>query len=91
MTEKEYAKLVKDRSPKSPIWKDCFNAFWIGGLICAIGQGIRNGYMALGLAEEQAGRAAQQMGIMGEKVKLIYGLPLAVTGKSPFFDRKPKA
>ena len=37
-----------------------------------------------------AGRAAQQMGLMGEKVKLIYGLPLAVTGKSPFFDRKPK-
>ena len=57
MTEKEYAKLVKDRSPKSPIWKDSFNAFWIGGLICAIGQGIRNGYIALGLAEEQAGTA----------------------------------
>ena len=38
-----------------------------------------------------AGRAAQQLGVMGENVKLIYGLPLAVTGKSPFFDRKPKA
>ena len=37
-----------------------------------------------------AGRAAQHMGVMGENVKLIYGLPLAVTGKSPFFDRKPK-
>jgi len=37
-----------------------------------------------------AGRAAQQLGVMGENVKLIYGLPLAVTGKSPFFDRKPK-
>ena len=37
-----------------------------------------------------AGRAAQQLGLMGENVKLIYGLPLAVTGKSPFFDRKPK-
>jgi len=37
-----------------------------------------------------AGRAAQQMGLMGEKVKLIYGLPMSATGKSPFFDRKPK-
>lgn len=37
-----------------------------------------------------AGRAAMQLGLMGEKVKLVYGLPLAVTGKSPFFDRKPK-
>ena len=39
------------------MWKDCFNAFWIGGLICAIGQGIMNGYTALGLEEEQAGTA----------------------------------
>ena len=37
-----------------------------------------------------AGRAAMQLGLMGEKVRLVYGLPLAVTGKSPFFDRKPK-
>ena len=33
MTEKEYAKLVRDMSPKSPIGKDCLNAFCIGGLI----------------------------------------------------------
>ena len=38
-----------------------------------------------------AGRAAQSLGLMGENVTLIYGLPLAVTGKSPFFDRKKKA
>ena len=57
MTEKEYGKLVKDLSPKSPIWKDCLNAFWIGGLICAIGQAIMNGYLALGLSEENAGTA----------------------------------
>ena len=44
-------------SPKSPIWKDCLNAFWIGGLICAIGQLIMNGYLALGLDKEQAGTA----------------------------------
>ena len=57
MTEKEYAKLVKDMSPKSPVWKDCLNAFWIGGLICAIGQLIMNGYWALGLTKEDAGTA----------------------------------
>ncbi len=34
------------------------------------------------------GRAAQDTGIMGENVKLIYGLPLSISGKSPFFDRK---
>ena len=58
MTEKEYAKLVKEIAPKSPILKDCFNAFWIGGLICTVGQLFINGYTALGLEEKMAGTAA---------------------------------
>ena len=58
MTEKEYAKLIKGLSPPSPIGKDCFHAFWIGGLICALGQLIMNGYSALGLDEANAGTAA---------------------------------
>ena len=58
MTEKEYAKLVKELSPPSPIWKDCFNAFWIGGLICVIGQVFINCYTALGLEKTDAGTAA---------------------------------
>ena len=37
-TQKQYDKLVKEKSPNSPILKDCFNAFWVGGLICLIGQ-----------------------------------------------------
>lgn len=57
MTEKEYGALVKDMAPKSPIWKDCLNAFWIGGLICAIGQLILNGYLALGLEKTEASTA----------------------------------
>ena len=57
MTEKEYARLVKEMSPKSPIWRDCLNAFWIGGLICTLGQLIMNGYMALGIDKEAAGTA----------------------------------
>ena len=57
MTEREYGKMVQDMMPKSPIWKDCLNAFWIGGLICALGQLILNGYTALGLDETNAGTA----------------------------------
>lgn len=57
MTEKEYDALVKDLAPKSPVWKDCLNAFWIGGMICALGQLIQNGYLALGLSEANAGMA----------------------------------
>ena len=38
MTEKEYAKLVQSRMPKSPMWKDCLLAFVVGGAICTLGQ-----------------------------------------------------
>ena len=57
MTPEEYGKLVKDMAPKSPIVKDCFNAFWIGGLICAIGQAFMNLYSYWGLGETDAGTA----------------------------------
>ena len=57
MTEKEYGKLVKSMQPRSPIGKDCLNAFWIGGLICTIAQLAMNGYTALGLEKTDAGTA----------------------------------
>ena len=37
-TKQEYSKYVDQKSPNSPILKNCFNAFWVGGLICSIGQ-----------------------------------------------------
>lgn len=58
MTEKEYEKLSASLAPKSPIFKDCFHAFWIGGLICLLGQLAINGYMALGLEKQDASTAA---------------------------------
>ncbi len=57
MTEREYGKLVKSMEPKSPIVKDCVNAFWIGGLICTIGQVFMNLYSMWGLDETNAGTA----------------------------------
>ena len=57
MTEREYGKLVKELSPKSPMGKDCAFAFLIGGAICTLGQLIMNGYLALGLEKELAGTA----------------------------------
>ena len=41
-TPKEYQEYVNKKSPNSPILKNCFNAFWVGGLICTIGQIILN-------------------------------------------------
>ena len=37
-----------------------------------------------------AGRAAIEEKLMGDDVTLVFGLPISISGKSPFFDRKPK-
>lgn len=57
MTEKEYAQLVQKVAPKSPMGKDCLNAFWIGGLICVLGQILTNSYSAAGLDKDAAATA----------------------------------
>ncbi|MGM9602492.1 MAG: stage V sporulation protein AC [Faecousia sp.] len=57
MTQRQYARLVKEVSPNSPLGKDCLNAFWIGGLICVLGQLIKNGYLALNLSDKSASTA----------------------------------
>ena len=48
-TKQEYSDYVDQKSPNSPIWKNCFNAFWVGGLICSIGQIIMDFCMYKGL------------------------------------------
>lgn len=57
MTEKQYDELVKELAPKSPVAKDCFNAFWTGGLICVLGQLFVNWYTSLGLEKQVAATA----------------------------------
>lgn len=57
MSKKEYNAYVQRLAPKSPIWKDLLNAFWTGGLICALGQLIQNGWAAAGLDKDAAGSA----------------------------------
>lgn len=37
-SKEDYQKYVDQKTPNSPIFKNCFNAFWVGGLICALGQ-----------------------------------------------------
>ena len=73
MNEKEYAKLVKELAPKSPIVKDCIFAFLIGGLICTIGQAFMNLYSYFGLDETNAGTATSMT---------LVGLSALLTGLS---------
>lgn len=54
LNKKEYADIVKNASPPSPILKDTVFAFLSGGAICAFGEFLRRSYMALGADKESA-------------------------------------
>ena len=77
MTEKQYGALVARMAPKSPMWKDCLNAFWIGGLICVVGQIFTNCYGAWGLEKQDAGTAASMT---------LVALSALLTGLSVYDD-----
>lgn len=56
MNKETYKKYVDARAPKSPILKNCLWAFFVGGLICCMGQGLILLYTeACGLPKEDAG------------------------------------
>ena len=77
MTEKEYQTLAAALAPKSPVVKDCFHAFWIGGLICVVGQLLLRGYGLLGLEQQDASTAASMT---------LVGLSALLTGLSLYDD-----
>lgn len=52
--KEQYKKMTEKASPPSPKLKNIFNSFWIGGLICCIGQGLLNLYDYSGLNPEDA-------------------------------------
>ena len=57
MTNEEYGKYVDSLAPKSKCLKDCLNAFWVGGLICVLGQLLMNGFQALDLSKDLSATA----------------------------------
>lgn len=57
MTPREYQQYVQRKMKKSPLGKDVCLAFFVGGAICALGQAVLDGWISLGLSEEDAGTA----------------------------------
>ena len=60
-TNKDYQEYVEQKSPNSPILKNCLNAFWIGGLICSIGQVIYSFCLYKGMDSNSAGTVVSIM------------------------------
>ena len=54
MNKREYSEYVKKNSTPSPIIKDCFFAFLIGGAICTLGHGLKDVYTIIGADERTA-------------------------------------
>lgn len=52
--EKEYDKMIRKSSPRSPTALNCIKAFLIGGGICMLGEGLRIVYMMSGMRERNA-------------------------------------
>ncbi len=56
MNEQQYRQYVKQMTPTHNVWINMFHAFWMGGLICTLGQFITNMLMKTGLDKETAGK-----------------------------------
>ena len=54
MTNEEYNEYVKRMTPNSRVVRNSVKAFFIGGAICAAGQGFLEAYKALGITEDNA-------------------------------------
>ncbi len=74
-TQKKYQEYVDKKSPNSPILKNCFNAFWVGGLICTFGQIILLICKARGLDDATSGTIASI---------ILIGLSAFLTGLNIF-------
>jgi uncharacterized ferredoxin-like protein len=66
-----------------------FCAFNVGDLGIAVGSAVsRAADLRLdNRVMYSLGKAALELGLLGDDVAIAYGIPLSATGKSPFFDR----
>ena len=55
MTPEQFDERRKRASPNSNLPLDCAWAFGVGGAICLLGEALRQWYLALGFAKEDAG------------------------------------
>ena len=77
MTNEDYRRYAERHAPRSPVKKNLFNAFWIGGLICCLGQFFLDLYARAGLDAQAAATA--------ESITMVF-IGAALTGLGVYDD-----
>ncbi len=54
MDKEQYKKYSKAHAPKSPILKNCVCAFFVGGLICTLAEGLSSLYLMIPSIKEES-------------------------------------
>ena len=57
LDKQKYQQMLEQKSPNSPLWKDCLKAFLFGGAICTVGEGVSNFWQSRGLETADAAAA----------------------------------
>lgn len=55
VTKEEFKKMVEKASPNSHLFVDCLKAFFVGGAICIIGEGITKYLLSSGFTKDESG------------------------------------
>jgi stage V sporulation protein AC len=63
VSKEEYGRMAKRAAPRSPVLADCLWAFFVGGLICALAEGIYIWMDFYGLSEKE-GRSVAMIAII---------------------------
>ncbi len=75
MDKKTYKKFADAHAPRSPMGKNCLFAFLIGGMICTLGQLLRNLFQSVcGMNETDAGTLTCAVLILAAVVLTALGL-----------------
>ncbi len=74
-SQERYARMVKRASPDSSLLKNCMAAFFTGGLICAVGQGMTELYQSFFNLSLQDARCATSITLVALSA-ILTGLSL---------------
>ena len=74
VTKSQYEQMYKKASKNSNTPLNVLKAFLIGGAICALGQGVKNAFLALGLSDDNASAAVSITLILLSTVLTALGL-----------------